>query len=239
MTHLALLFVDERSNRFFARAWTHPRPALLPPATLDAMHKAHSRDLHLLLSALPVRFQPVIKQAIDGLSSVFSGEILSTALLHQDFGACNVMVNRADCHLVGVIDWAEASIGPFGLNMHILQSFTTKYLLKKGVIRYNDYEELEATFWRVLREEVAIAAAATADEEGQSRVAWRIINDEVEMVIKLARLVGLLMSDGFTQRLANMPEPVPINGYDERGAYNLLKLDGFLINQSTRLADVS
>jgi hypothetical protein len=51
--------------------------------------------------------------------------------------------------------------------------------------------------------------------------------------IRLARITGLLLTHGFTSRLANDPDHVPI-GDDERGRYNMLSLDGFLINPETR-----
>lgn len=38
-------------------------------------------------------------------------------LLHRDFSSCNIMVDEKTCHLAGVMDWAEAEIAPFGLNI--------------------------------------------------------------------------------------------------------------------------
>ena len=50
--------------------------------------------------------------------------------------------------------------------------------------------------------------------------------------IKRARTLGLFLSRGFTGRLANKPEPVPI-GDDDHGRYNMMSFDGFLINPQT------
>lgn len=140
-------------------------------------------------------------------------------LLHEDFGTCNIMVDDTSCHLVGVIDWAEAKIGPFGLNLDSLQPLMSKFHLKNGWIRYEDYNSLRETFWGVLREEV----------EG--------LSDDIIRVIKSARMIGLLLSRGFTSRLANMPEPVPIRD-NESGAYNMLDLDGLLINSPTSFVEL-
>ena len=46
--------------------------------------------------------------------------------------------------------------------------------------------------------------------------------------------MGLLLSSGFTGRLVNETEPVPI-GDDEVGRYNMLSLDGLPLNPATRL----
>ena len=142
---------------------------------------------------------------------------LPMVLLHKDFGICNIMVNGETCQLVGVIDWAEAEIGPFGTNLHSVQPLISKFHLKHGWIRYLDYEVLEQTFWDTLTEQTVGLSAETLH------------------TIKLARILGLLRSSGFSSRLANMPDPVPILD-DEANAYNMRDLDGLLINPSTRFS---
>lgn len=128
------------------------------------------------------------------------------------------MVDADNNHLVGVIDWAEAEIGPFGTNLHSLQQFMSKYRLGVGWIRYGNYDTLDRTFWDTLSE--------GAGGLGQETI----------RTITSARIVGLLLSHGFTSRLANMPEPEPIRD-DESGAYEILGLDGLLIVPATELVD--
>lgn len=139
-------------------------------------------------------------------------------LLHQDFRATNIIVNSTSNHLIGVIDWAEAEIGPFGLNLYYLQEFMSKFHIKDGWIRYANYDTTEILFWDTLCTEVGG------------------LDDEAIRVIKAAMVVGLLLSHGFTCRLANMPEPEPIRD-DESGAYNILRLDGLLTVPATRFVD--
>lgn len=140
---------------------------------------------------------------------------LPMVLLHRDLGSCNIIVDEATCHLVGVIDWAEAEVCPFGLNLHSLQSLTGKLHLRNGWTRFEDYNTLQDVFWERFEREVG----SLSDHQFRS--------------IKLARALGLLLSSGFTSRLANEPKPVPI-GDDEHGRYNMLSLDGFLINWQTK-----
>lgn len=50
--------------------------------------------------------------------------------------------------------------------------------------------------------------------------------------IETARIMGLILSRGFTKRLAYMAPPVPILD-DDLGRYSMLYLDGFLVNPAT------
>ncbi|KJZ75908.1 hypothetical protein HIM_04732 [Hirsutella minnesotensis 3608] len=144
---------------------------------------------------------------------------LPMVLTHKDFSTCNIMVDEATCRLVGVIDWAEAEICPFGVNLDTLQSLTGKLHLRNGWIRYEDYESLNAVFWTTFSNEVGG------------------LTDGRLKAIRLARTMGLLLSHGFTRRLANEKKPVPI-GDDEYGRYHMLSLDGFLINPETKFEDI-
>lgn len=172
-------------------------------------------DLQLLLVALPSRFQPIIQTCIDSIDDILS---LPMVLLHRDLGSCNILVDKATCHLVSVIDWAEAEVCPFGLNLHSLQSLTGKLHLRSGWIRFENYDTLQDIFWKSFKQEVG-----------------GLSNNQLRS-IKLARALGLLLSSGFTSRFANEPEPVPI-GDDETGRYNMMSLDGFFINPQTKFDD--
>lgn len=194
-----------------ALSWNSPQS--VSAAYREDLRSAYGRDLELLRSGLPKRFTPIVQRCIDNLDAIFE---LPMALLHKDFGECNIMVDEQTCHLVGVIDWAEAEICPFGLNLHALQQVTGRLHLRNGWSRYGDYDALEEVF----RERF------TADVKGD------VTQDQLK-TIKLARALGLLLSKGFTSRLKNMPAPKVI-GDDEYGRYNMLSLDGFLIDPATR-----
>lgn len=204
-----------RHARFFALSWKSPQ--VVDQIYSDSLHHQHKRDLELLLISLPDRFRPLIQRPISALPSVLS---LPMVLLHKDFGACNIMVNETSCNLVGVVDWAEAEVAPFGLNLHSHQRLISNIHLKTGWIIYDDHTILEDLFWSTFNKE-----------------AGGLGNETIE-TIKAARTVGLLLSRGFTSRLPNAPAPVPIRD-DESGAYNMHDLDGLLINLSTRFTDLA
>ncbi|KAI0186564.1 hypothetical protein EV127DRAFT_394769 [Xylaria flabelliformis] len=201
--------------RFFALSWKHPQA--VSPVYLDASRTKCERELRLLLGSLPARFHPIIEWSLDSIPAIFS---LPMVLLHKDFGTCNIIVDSVSCHLVGVIDWTEAEIGPFGLNLHSIQAFTGMFHLKNGWIRYDDYSILQEIFWSVFCKEVGG------------------LSNDIIQVIHSARIVGLLLSEGFTSRLANMPHPEPIQD-NESGAYNMLHLDSLLINPATKIVDLA
>ncbi|GLA57104.1 hypothetical protein AtubIFM55763_010050 [Aspergillus tubingensis] len=138
----------------------------------------------------------------------------------KDFDVCNIMVNETTCNLVGVVDWAEAEVAPFGLNLHSLQRLISKVHLKSGCMRYDDYVTLEDIFWSTFNNEAGG------------------LSDETVKTIEAARIVGLLLSRGFTSRLSKTTEAVPIRD-DESGAYNMRDLDGLLINPATRYIDLA
>ncbi|KAL6818034.1 hypothetical protein J3E69DRAFT_374859 [Trichoderma sp. SZMC 28015] len=200
--------------RFFATSWKNPQK--VKSTYRDQLGQTYTKELQLLLSALPNRFHAIIKHCIRSIDDVLS---LPMVFLHKDFSTCNIMVDETSCHLVGVIDWAEAEICPFGLNLDSLQSFAGKLDYRQGWTRYQDYADLQDTFWNVFAQEVG-----------------SLTEDKIQ-AIKLARVLGLLLSHGFTRRLANEPPAAPI-GDDDDGRYNMLSLDAFLINPATRFEDL-
>ncbi|KAM6511090.1 hypothetical protein FSOLCH5_011535 [Fusarium solani] len=126
--------------RFFARSWNHPQE--VDSAFRDGLRQRFESELRLLFS-LPERFHPIIRSLQGSLPAILS---LPMVLVHKDFGVCNILVDDATFNLVGVIDWAEAEIGPFGTNLHSLQPLTGHLHLKDGWARYDDYEDLQDTF---------------------------------------------------------------------------------------------
>lgn len=197
---------------FFALSWKSPQ--ILEQAELDGLQQEYERDLRLLLHALPSRFQDVIQHCLQALTSVMA---LPMVLAHKDFGDFNMLVDPDTCHLLGVIDWAEAKIEPFGVNSYAVEKLMGRFHLRDGASRYPDYDTLYNTFWQTLEAEIS------SD-----------LSDAVISAIRSAMLLGFLLEHGFTSRLANMPKPVPISDDDSEGAYKMLGLDSFLSRTETR-----
>ncbi|EQL33190.1 hypothetical protein BDFG_04636 [Blastomyces dermatitidis ATCC 26199] len=192
--------------KFFARSWNAPQD--VEQKYRDCLSHQYETELQLLFASLPSRFHLFIQETLNLLPAILS---LPMVLLHKDFGVSNILVDETTCNLVGVVDWAEAEVAPFGLDLHSHELLISKVHLKSGLIRYDDYGTLEELFWSTFKQE-----------------AGGLSNESIR-IIKLARRMGLLLSYGFTGRFANMPKPVPIQD-DENGAYNMRLLDGLLIN---------
>ncbi|KAM3453992.1 hypothetical protein NHJ6243_009004 [Beauveria neobassiana] len=111
---------------------------------------------------------------------------------------------------------AEATVRPFGLDLHFLQRFAGAMHLSNGWSRFPDYDAVEETFWAAFTRQVGS------------------LGDQTIRNIKRARVLGVLLSHGFTSRLANQPEPVVLKD-DDHGRYQMMYLDGYLINPATRL----
>lgn len=185
-------------SSFFALSWKAPQE--VDSGYRENLRRSYTKELRLLLDSLPRRFQQFIQKCLASLEAILS---LPMVLLHRDFGTCNIIVDETSCHLTGVIDWAEAEICPFGQNLHSLQALTGTLHLRNGWGRYENYEALQDTFWRTFRDEVGDLSAETMG------------------AIKKARIMGLLLSRGFTNRLANVPPATPISD-DETGRYNMM-----------------
>jgi hypothetical protein len=140
-------------------------------------------------------------------------------LLYNDFGSFNILVDKKSCNLLGVIDWAEADIAPFGMNLYAYDRLISKIHLKHGWSRYDDYRLLDGIFWSTFSQETGV-------------------DNETIKTIKAARIAGVLLWLGFTSRLPNELKPVPISDDDESGVYGMRDLDGLLINLATRFTDL-
>ena len=196
-----------------AASWNAPQN--VSPELRDDLRRKYVHELHILLDALPTRFHSSIKRCLDSLDDILS---LPMVLMHQDFGFSNIFVEEQSCHLVGVIDWAEAEICPFGQNLDMLQSITCKFHLKDGWQPFSDHHDLQDCFWRTFQDETKVHDPVTLQ------------------TIRIARIMDSLFSWGFESRLANAGALKPI-GDDETGRYNKLYLDGLLINKSTSFGD--
>jgi hypothetical protein len=205
---------------FFALSWKSPQ--VLEQAQLDRLQEEYERELRLLLDALPSRFQDIVRHCLQALPSIMA---LPVVLAHKDFGDFNILVDPDTCHLLGVIDWAEARLEPFGVNLYAVEKLMTKFHLRNGASRYPDYDTLYNSFWQTLKAEIGPD-----------------LSDATVDVINSAMLLGFLLENGFTGRLADMPEPVPISDDGKEGAYKMLILDSFLSRAETKfsiLASVS
>lgn len=73
-----------------------------------------------LSSSLPSQFAEVIEKIVQSSNEIF--QQVPWVLTHGDLSNMNILVEPDSGHLTGVVDWAEASIQPFGMGLWGLES---------------------------------------------------------------------------------------------------------------------
>ena len=132
--------------------------------------------LTTLSAVLPESFrnlQHVLKQ----LGSLFT-TTYPQVLSHDDLNEMNIMVD-ADGSIIGIIDWIDARVLPFGISLYGLENLLG-YMDGEGWHYFYNHVELRALFWGIFKDEVGEIS-------------------EAEMqAIMVARMAGLLIRYGFT-----------------------------------------
>lgn len=104
-------------------------------------------------------------------------------------------------------------------------------------MRYPRYEVLYERFWDGLGKEIGRGEFIGSGGGGGDATTTTTTTTTVAGIISTiqsAMLLGLLLSNGFTSRLANEAAPVPISEDSREGAYKMLKLDSFLVREETK-----
>ncbi|KAK7961669.1 uncharacterized protein PG986_002494 [Apiospora aurea] len=167
-------FARQAFSPFFAEAWKNPQQ-ITPAAAAEKVRQDVDAGLNRLTEGLPGRFHATVKQVRADLPVVFG--LLPFVINRGDLHESNILVNKDDGRITGIIDWAEAEISRFGLSLWGLESITG-YSRKKAWYAYDNAEQLRAEFWRVFEAEVGTAA----------------LSDKVKHAIKVSRMAGMLLA---------------------------------------------
>ncbi|KAK3616150.1 hypothetical protein LTR56_026151 [Elasticomyces elasticus] len=110
-------------------------------------------------------------------------DVLPAVLTHGDLIPSNIHVSAESWRVEGYVDWAEAEQLPFGLCLYGLENLLG-YTEKEGgtprFIYYSQAEELRATFWNALEQELP-----------------EVKSNDVRTAIDVARAAGILLWHGF------------------------------------------
>jgi hypothetical protein len=142
------------------------------------MRQTLEDDLRLLAGNLPLRFTREIDELLDNLSSMLDS--LPAVLTHGDLNEMNFLVDESSGHLTGVIDWAEAKILPFGMNLWGFENILG-YMDLNGWHYFDQHASLRTLFWETFNSTV-VANEATV---------------RLQSVIDCARRMGILLRYGF------------------------------------------
>ncbi|KAM0446755.1 hypothetical protein ACHAO4_009255 [Trichoderma viride] len=144
---------------------------------------------------------------------------LPMVVYHTNLSKENFTVDR-ECQLVGILSWSRLAIGPFGLNLHILEEIYGDFSLQYGRSNFFDHKDLQCLFWDVLSR----AVGGLTPRETRS--------------IKVAMIVGFLQRWGPAWKLATYPGPEPASTVDEISRFNMAVMRSYLIDPTTRFEGV-
>lgn len=83
--------------------------------------KVYLDKLLKLERCLPDVFSPVLRDVLERLGEIID---LPKVLTHNDLSCSNILVNPAIGNIAGVVDWAHATVHPFGLALWGLHDVT-------------------------------------------------------------------------------------------------------------------
>ncbi len=132
-----------------------------------------------LSGALPSRFTVVIKRTFQIINEIIYQ--VPWVLTHSDLSNTNILVNSDSGHLTGMVDWADASIEPFGIALWGLESILGCSGPQGWAYHGNDVSHSRRMFHVVFLAEIGGA-----------------ISDKTCRAIEELRTLGLLLRYGFS-----------------------------------------
>jgi len=158
--------------KFYAASWKTPQS----PAK-DKIH-LYTYKLKQLSSSLPSRFTKIIENTQKNMCRMIN--LVPWVLTHQDLSDMNILVDPDSGHITGVVDWADATIEPFGMALWGLES-VLGYSGPAGWSYFeNDSSRARALFWRTFLREIEYS-----------------ISDKCRSAIHEVKTLGVLLRYGF------------------------------------------
>ncbi|PTB73797.1 hypothetical protein M440DRAFT_1446253 [Trichoderma longibrachiatum ATCC 18648] len=99
-----------------------------------------------LAKAIPSRFMQTITEIQIALPPLFDGSY-PMVLTHGDLNEMNILVNPHTGEITGIVDWAEASIQPFGFALYALENCLGS-MGPDGWKWFEDADSLRNAFWQ-------------------------------------------------------------------------------------------
>lgn len=133
------------ATRYFARCWSSSLSVHRQPQA-DQQEKIRERLSQLaqkpISSILP---DSLLSSLIEDLPSLFSQEY-PQVLTHGDFSVTNILLDKDQFEITGIVDWSRAAFMPFGMDLDIL-FLTTGLMTKDGWHDYTCKQQLQRIFW--------------------------------------------------------------------------------------------
>ncbi|KAK4168297.1 hypothetical protein QBC43DRAFT_228862 [Cladorrhinum sp. PSN259] len=146
---------------FFAQAWLKGAAAVSHLVDLPAIKEECRARFEYLAETLPERFLPVVSEVQrDSLLPALLDGNYPLVLTHSDLNEMNILVNPHTGELTGVIDWADASIQPFGFTLYALENALGN-MSSGGWKWFDNADELRDAFWRDFVDNTGVSESET------------------------------------------------------------------------------
>ncbi|KAH8744665.1 hypothetical protein F5883DRAFT_588973 [Diaporthe sp. PMI_573] len=168
--------------RFFASAYGNTPGSMSRPDHRQ-LFDFYSSQLRQLREGLPERFHEKLDTLIPQLPGIFDRN-WPLVPNHVDLLENNIHVNPDTGAIVGICDWRDAEVSPFGMSLGGLETMLGIRTVNDGYLDWSYFpnqQELRNGFWTTFYQCLGGVSAAQAQ------------------CIEVARLVGLFLANGFMQ----------------------------------------
>ncbi|EIN13007.1 hypothetical protein PUNSTDRAFT_98024 [Punctularia strigosozonata HHB-11173 SS5] len=162
--------------RFFASAW-HNTPSSMQCPSRSSLLNEYSSDLSKLRQGLPTRFHLTLDYLIPMLPRLLAND-WPLVPNHADLLENNIHVSMQTGRLMGICDWKDAVIGPFGMSLGGLEAMLGIRTVEESWRYHPNQQELRDLFWETFYH------------------AMGEVTKEQRELIEVARLVGLFLENG-------------------------------------------
>ncbi|KAF8184438.1 hypothetical protein BJ912DRAFT_974834 [Pholiota molesta] len=193
---------------FFASAW-HNTPAWMScqcPSRALLLNEYASK-LTELRRGLPGRFRPTLEHILTRLPALFADD-WPLVPNHTDLLENNIHVDPRTGALVGICDWKDAELSPFGMALGGLETMLGVNRVDEGWCYHPSQQALRALFWEAFY--TAMGNGNTADAR-----------------IDVARLAGIFLENGW--QWDEEGNRVPL----QEGARDLVYLDKVVLGTTS------
>lgn len=150
----------------------------MPRPSCESLSADYSSQLSKLSDGLPSRFRPTLDYLTSRLPGLFTSD-WPLVPNHIDLLENNIHVDPNTGRLMGICDWKDTEVSPFGMSLGGLETMLGTDSWVRGWCYHANQQELRALFW-----ETFWSAMGSVSEEQKER-------------IEIARLVGLFLANGF------------------------------------------
>ncbi|KAI1827103.1 hypothetical protein F4861DRAFT_529394 [Xylaria intraflava] len=166
--------------RFSASAY-HNTPRSMSRPDRRQLFQHYSSQLQWLRQGLPGRFHSTLDTLIPQLPSICD-ENWPLVPNHTDLLENNIHVDPDTGAIVGICDWRDAEVGPFGMSLGGLETMLGfRTMNEHGWTYFPNYRELREQFWTRFYHFLGTPSKAQ------------------KQCIEVARLTGLFLENGFMQ----------------------------------------